>query len=81
MLGLDWCGFHEKRIGTSYVELVVLHPVGYAGHVVHSSASGVQNVEALFSIIVRDRYGFHTKCAGTHYAELVFCIRLDLWVM
>jgi hypothetical protein len=39
MLGWDWCGFHKKRVGTSYVEHVFLHPVGYAAHVVHCGAS------------------------------------------
>jgi hypothetical protein len=29
------CGFKKKRVGTSYVELVFLHLVAYAGHVVH----------------------------------------------
>jgi hypothetical protein len=39
MLVWDGCGFHKKRVGTSYVKLVILHPVGYGGHVVHSGAS------------------------------------------
>jgi hypothetical protein len=39
----------QKRIGTYYAELVFLHPVGSAGHVVHSGASGPRNIEALFS--------------------------------
>jgi hypothetical protein len=39
---LRWAqyGFHKRRVGTHYVELVLLDPVGYAGHVVHSDASG-----------------------------------------
>jgi hypothetical protein len=33
-------GFHKKCVGTLYAALVFLHPVGSAGHVVLSSASG-----------------------------------------
>jgi hypothetical protein len=42
------------------------------GHVVHSSASGPQNVDALFFLFGWDRYGFHKKRTGTRYAELLF---------
>jgi hypothetical protein len=35
-LGWDQCGFHKKRVGTRYAELVFLHMLGTAGHVVHS---------------------------------------------
>jgi hypothetical protein len=35
---------HKKRIGTHYAGLAFLHPVGSASHVVHSSASGAQNM-------------------------------------
>jgi hypothetical protein len=40
MLGWDSYGFDKRRTGTRYVELVFLHLVGYAGHVVHFGASG-----------------------------------------
>jgi hypothetical protein len=75
MLRWDWCCFHKKRTGTSYVEFVFLHPVGYAGHVVQYGAFEVQHVDAVFCMLMWDRYGFHKKRTGTHYAELVFCIR------
>jgi hypothetical protein len=34
-----WCSFHIKRAGTRYTELVFLHPVASACHVLHSGAS------------------------------------------
>jgi hypothetical protein len=40
MLGWDHYGFDKKYVETRYVELMFLHPVRSAGHVVHSSASG-----------------------------------------
>jgi hypothetical protein len=43
MLVWDRCSFHKKRIGARYVELVFSHPVGSAGHVVHSGAIEVCN--------------------------------------
>jgi hypothetical protein len=59
MLLWDRFDFHKKRVGTSYIELVFLHPVGYAGPVVHSGASGARYIDALFFILVWDRYRFH----------------------
>jgi hypothetical protein len=38
MLGWDPCGFHKKRAGTRYAELVFSHPVAFAGQVVQSGA-------------------------------------------
>jgi hypothetical protein len=36
LLGWDQCGFHKKRTGTHYAELLFFHPVGSACHVVNS---------------------------------------------
>jgi hypothetical protein len=72
MLGWDGYGCHKKRVGTHYAELVFLHSVGSGGHVVHSSASGARNANALFFMLRWDRYGFHKRHTGTRYIELVF---------
>jgi hypothetical protein len=72
MLGWDQYKFHKKRAGTLYAELVFLHPVGYVGHLVHSSASEARNIDGLFFMLGWDWYGFHKKRAGTLYAELLF---------
>jgi hypothetical protein len=72
MLGWDLCGFHKKAGGTHYVEHVFLHLMRYAGHVVHSSASGVQNIDELFFMLGWDHYGFHKKHVEKPYTKLVF---------
>jgi hypothetical protein len=48
MLRWDRYRFHKKYTGTCYDELVFLHPVGSAGHILHSS---VQNFDALFFVL------------------------------
>jgi hypothetical protein len=51
---------------------VVLHSLGSAGHVVHSSASETQNVDALFFMIRYSPCCFYTKDTGKCYAKLLF---------
>jgi hypothetical protein len=72
MLGWDRYRFNKKRVVTSKDELVFLHPVGSAGHVVHSDASEVRNINTQFFMLGWDEYRLHKKCTGTRYAELVF---------
>jgi hypothetical protein len=72
MLGWDQYGFDKKRAGTRYTKIVCLHPVGSGGHVVNSSASGAQNIDALIFMLGWDWYGYHKKHDRTRYVELVF---------
>jgi hypothetical protein len=68
MLGWVWCGFHKKHTRTRYAELVFLHPVEFAGHVVQSSASGRKTLMHSFSC----PGGFYKMRVGTRYAERMF---------
>jgi hypothetical protein len=72
MLVWDCYMFDKRRVRRRYAELVFLHPVGSAGHVLHSCASGARNVDALFFMLLWDWYGFEKKRVGTSYAKLMF---------
>jgi hypothetical protein len=72
MLWWDRYRFDKKRTEPRYTELLFLHPVGSAGHVVHSIVFSVRNNNTLFFMLWWDRYGFDIKRAETCYADLVF---------
>jgi hypothetical protein len=72
MLEWDWYGIHKKCIGTCYAEIVFLHLLWFAGHVVHSGVSVASNNDALFFLLRWAQCCFHKKRAAICYAELVF---------
>jgi hypothetical protein len=79
ILGWDRYGFDKKRTGTHYAKHLFLHPVGYAGHVVHSDASGARNVDAFSSS--GGPGAVYIKCAPGHVTpNLCFCILWDVQV-
>ncbi len=62
----------KKLTGPRYAEHVFLHPVFFAGLILHTGASGEQNIDALFFIQGWAWCGFHKKRDRTRFAELVF---------
>jgi hypothetical protein len=61
--------------------LCFLHPVGFAGHVVHFDASGAQNVDALFFMLEWPGTVSIKSTAGHITPNLCFSIRWNLQVM
>jgi hypothetical protein len=51
LLGWGQYRFDKKRAGTRYAELVFLHLVGSARHVVHFGLSGARNTIALIFML------------------------------
>jgi hypothetical protein len=72
MFGWDRYRFNKKQTSTSYAKLVFFHSMLSAGQVVHSDASGVRNIKALFFMVMWDCYRYHKKRARTRYAKLMF---------
>jgi hypothetical protein len=48
----DRCGFQKKAHQDTLCRTCGLHSVGYAGHLVHSRASGARKVDALFFMLM-----------------------------
>jgi hypothetical protein len=57
-----------------------LHPVGYAGHVVHTSVSRARNVDNLFSCSSGTDNNMRKIALGHVTSNLCFCIWMDLRV-
>jgi hypothetical protein len=72
--------FHKKRSRTRYAELVFLHAMGYADHVLHSGASEARNDDALFFMLEWDQYGFKKSTTVHITPNLYNCILWDLRV-
>jgi hypothetical protein len=67
-------GTESTNIALGHVTLnfCFLHPVGYAGHVVHFGASGERIIDTIFFKLSWGRYGFDKKRFKTRYAELLY---------
>jgi hypothetical protein len=72
MHGWVWCRSNKKHGMTRYHELMFLHLVGYAGHVVRSGASEAQNVNTLFFILRSVQCGSHKHHVEARYAKHMF---------
>jgi hypothetical protein len=59
MLGCDQYRFNKNHGRTRYAKLVFLYPVGSVGHIVHYGVFTALNNDALFFMLVGDRYECH----------------------
>jgi hypothetical protein len=80
MLRWDQYEFDKKHIMTRYIKLVFLHPVGFAIHIVHSSASIIRNSNTIFFMLGGDQYGLEENALGQLTQNFCFYILYDLWV-
>jgi hypothetical protein len=72
--GWDRYGFHKKHFGTHYGELLFLNLVGSAGHVVHSAAFVMPNIDALFLCSGGTDMNSMKSTPGHVTPNLCFCI-------
>jgi hypothetical protein len=86
-----WCTISHARLGPIRIprkarcdtirQICVFHLVGSIGHVVHFSASRMRNIDGLFFMLRKDRYGYPKSAPGHITPNLCFCSLWDLWVM
>jgi hypothetical protein len=76
----DQYGYDKKRAGTHYAEMVFLHLVGCASHIMHSGASGHEMSTHYFSCLGGTGTGMTNSSLENVTPKLCFCIWWDLWV-
>jgi hypothetical protein len=75
MLRWDGYGFYKKCTATRYAELVFLHPVGCAGNVMHSGASGLWTSMHYVSCSGGPGAVYIKTAPGPVMPNLCFCVR------
>jgi hypothetical protein len=79
---LRWarCRSYQKRAGTCYAKLVVLHLSGSVGHVVRFGASGRETSAHYFLCLDRSGVDPTKTTVGQVMPKLCFCILCDVRV-
>jgi hypothetical protein len=80
MLMCDRYRFKKKCAEKCYAELVLLHPIGFVSHIVHSYAFRARYIDTLFSCSGGTSIDFTKSALGHVMLNLCFCILWDLRV-